>query len=251
MLLPCWSVGWRWKSSVNVSCSLGITDVFVVWLLLCCSSTVFAAEESICYGAADNGRLQHGWQLPSAGKNFKAYSEVGVLAGRNYVHSRIYRTIVDAYAILEKQAPAKTFVYGETGFRDGGKFSPHKTHRNGLSVDFFVPVIGGAGLSQPLPSGIFNRLGYGIEFDGAGRYRDLSIDFPAMALHLSALKQAADWNGVKIRRVIFDNALQKQLFKVNEAANLLKDVAFSTKKPWIRHDEHYHVDFIVSCMPDR
>lgn len=222
----------------------------VIGLLWAWASAAFAVDESICYGNADDGRLQHGWQLPSYGDNYKAYSEVGVLAGRNYVHSRIYRTVVDSYAILEKQAPSKTFVYGETGFRDGGKFSPHKTHRNGLSVDFFVPVVDASGQSVPLPTGIFNKLGYGVEFVGTGQYRDLSIDYPAMALHLSALKQAAERHGVKIRRVIFDNELQKQFFKVAGAATLRKEVAFSTKKPWIRHDEHYHVDFIVACMPD-
>lgn len=210
-----------------------------------------ATDESTCYGTSDNGRLEQGWQLPPSGNNFSAYSSVGVLTGRSYVHSKVYRTVVDAYAILEKQAPSKIFVYGESGFREGGKFRPHKTHQNGLSVDFFVPVVDASGQSVPLPASILNKLGYGIEFIGTGQYQELNIDYPAMVKHLSALKLAADRNGVKIWRVIFDNDLQKQLFKLHEATSLLKGIEFSTKKPWVRHDEHYHVDFIINCQPNR
>lgn len=210
-----------------------------------------SADESKCYGASDNGRLESGWQLPAAGNNFSAYSSVGVLAGRNYVHSKVSRAVVDAYAIMEKQDPTKVFVYGESGFREGGKFSPHKTHQNGLSVDFFVPVVNSSGQSVALPASVFNKFGYGIEFVGTGQYRNLRIDYPAMAKHLLALKQAANRHGVKITRVIFDNELQKQLFKPPEAASLRTELAFSTKKPWVRHDEHYHVDFMVPCTPIR
>jgi penicillin-insensitive murein endopeptidase len=100
-----------------------------------------------------------------------------------------------------------------------------------------------------LPASVFNKFGYGIEFVGTGLYRNLHIDYSAMAKHLLALKQAANRYGVKIVRVIFDNELQKQLFKTPEAASLRAELVFSTKKPWVRHDEHYHVDFMVSCAP--
>lgn len=218
-----------------------------ILLLLLCPLSALSTEESKCYGTPDNGRLESGWQLPTSGKNFSAYSSVGVFAGRNYVHSKVYRTVVNAYAFLEKQMPSKTFVYGESGFREGGKFRPHKTHQNGLSVDFFVPVVNSAGKSVPLPTSLFNKLGYSIEFVAGGQYQDLRIDYSAMASHLLALKQAADINSINIRRIIFDNELQKELFKVPESVLLRTKMTFSTKKPWVRHDEHYHVDFIVPC----
>jgi penicillin-insensitive murein DD-endopeptidase len=218
-----------------------------ICLLLLWPLAAFSTEESTCYGTSDNGRLASGWQLPVSGNNFSAYNSVGVLAGRTYVHSKVYRTVVDAYAILEKQAPSKTFVYGESGFRDGGKFKPHKTHQNGLSVDFFVPVVNSSGQYVPLPTSVFNKLGYDIEFVGSGQYNELTIDYAAMAQHLLALQQAADKNGVKIWRVIFDNAFQKELFNIPEAALLRNRMTFSTKTPWVRHDEHYHIDFTVSC----
>ena len=36
--------------------------------------------------------------------------------------------------------PDTVYKYTETGFENGGKFRPHKTHQNGLSVDFMTPV---------------------------------------------------------------------------------------------------------------
>jgi len=219
--------------------------------LLLFSVVANAAEESRCFGSHDNGSLENGWQLPTSGKNYSAYSNIGVMTGRNYVHSKVYKVVVDAYAMLETRAPSKVYVYGESGYKDGGKFRPHKTHQNGLSVDFFVPVVDSEGLSVKLPTSILNKLGYSIEFVGTGEYKGLKIDYAAMALHLWALKASADKHGVKIWRVIFDNDLQKQLFKAPEAKGLRDAMAFSTKRPWVRHDEHYHIDFSVPCNPLR
>lgn len=210
-----------------------------------------AAEESICYGTPENGALANGWQLPGAGENFSAYSAVGVAAGRTYVHSKVYRTVLEAYQLLAHKLPTTQFVYGESGFKTGGRFRPHKTHQNGLSVDFFVPVVNAAGQSVALPTSPLNTFGYGIEFVGSGQYDDLSIDYPAMAEHLLALQTAAVHQGIQIGRVIFDNALQKYLFKTPLGNRLKHSLAFSTQTPWVRHDEHYHIDFVVQCKPKR
>lgn len=204
--------------------------------------------ESICYGTTEKGRIENAWQLPSAGKNFSVYSSLGAITGRNYVHSKVYTVVLDAYKGLLLKEPNKVFVYGETGWRNGGRFRPHKTHQNGLSVDFFVPVIDvSKGTSVPLPTSPINKLGYNIEFTAKGTYKEYAIDFESMAAHLFALKDAADKNGVTISRVIFDNDLQKLLFNTSKGKVLQSLLTFSTKKPWVRHDEHYHVDFAVPC----
>jgi penicillin-insensitive murein endopeptidase len=208
-------------------------------------------QESICHGASSQGSLEHGWQLPSSGVNFEAYSSLGVIAGRNYVHSKVYEIVVRSYASLEKEAPGKHFVYGETGLKEGGKFRPHKTHQNGLSVDFFVPVVNDKKESVALPIGVFNKLGYNIEFDKQGRFEEFEIDFEAMAKHLRAVKNAADQLRVDIRVVIFDNTLQKRLMATPTGKTLPSLIKFSTKKPWVRHDEHYHIDFVVPCARNR
>ncbi|MET1076488.1 MAG: hypothetical protein ABWY06_00550 [Pseudomonas sp.] len=112
-----------------------------------------------------------------------------------------------------------------------------------------MPVLDQAGESVTLPSSPFNRFGYDIEFSRRGHYGDYRIDFEAMARHLLALQAATGRQGLKIGRVIFDNALQHLLFHSSSGARLKAALPFSTRKPWVRHDEHYHVDFVVRCQP--
>lgn len=237
-------VSWQkamWATWAKSALLLGL------WLLLLPVATA-SPTPSTCVGIPAAGSLKHGWALPSKGRNYIAYSGLGVLVGRTYVHSQIYPVLLDAYAALERDAPGVQFVYGETGWAEGGAFAPHKTHQNGLSVDFFVPVKR-AGTPASLPIWPWNQFGYGVEFDSQGRYRDLRIDFDAMAAHLLALASAAKKHGVGIRLVIFDNALQSTLWQTRDGEALRQQLPFSVKKPWVRHDEHYHVDFLVPCQP--
>jgi penicillin-insensitive murein endopeptidase len=224
--------------------------IYPIIIFLLSVTSVMAAEqpESICFGSTEKGRIENAWQLPSTGANFSVYSSLGAMTGRNYVHSKVYTIVLDAYKDLLLKKPSNAFVYGETGWKTGGRFRPHKTHQNGLSVDFFVPVIDDSkGTSVPLPTSPLNKFGYNIEFTAKGTYKEYSIDFESMAAHLFALKAAADINGVTISRIIFDNDLQKLLFNTSKGKELQALLPFSTKKPWVRHDEHYHVDFSVPC----
>lgn len=223
--------------------------LYLIFVLLLFATFTQAADkpQSICYGTTEKGRIENAWQLPSSGENFTAYSSVGAAAGRNYVHSKVYETVLDAYKNLNLKAPEKVFVYGETGWKNGGRFRPHKTHQNGISVDFFVPVLDKNGKSVPLPTSALNKFGYSLEFDTKGKYKEYTIDFEALAAHLVELRNAADKKGIKIWRIIFDNDLQKLLFQTSTGKDLRSLMEFSTKKPWVRHDEHYHVDFIVPC----
>ena len=207
------------------------------------------AADSVCHGTPAKGRIEHAVQLPASGKNFRAYSTVGVSLGRTFTHAHVADAITDAYAALAKRTPAKTFVYGETGFAKGGLFKPHKTHQNGLSVDFMVPVMDAKGRSVPLPGNARNRYGYDIEFDADARYRDLRIDFEALGEHLYALDQSGRRSGVRIGRVIFEPAYLPKLFATRRGPYLRDSITFVRGKVWWRHDEHYHVDFVAECSP--
>ncbi len=225
--------------------------ILTLIILLSVQSANTEKTPSICYGTTKDGHLENGWQLPPSGKNFEVYSSLGVALDRNYVHSKVYEVIVKAYKALESSAPEKVFVYGESGFKGGGRFRPHKTHANGLSVDFFVPVVNQDGISVKLPINPLNKFGYKIEFNQNAQFKDLSIDFEAMAKHLVAIKQAADSKGAGIDVVIFDNSFQKKLFATPTGKKLPKLMRFSVKKSWVRHDEHYHIDFEVKCAVNR
>jgi penicillin-insensitive murein DD-endopeptidase len=229
-----------------------MNKIILIIFGICILQDAFAEnQQSTCYGTTQTGHLVNGWQLPSSGKNFEAYSSLGVLLGRNYVHSKVYQVVLAAYKELETTAPENVFVYGESGFKEGGKFKPHKTHQNGLSVDFFVPVTNSDGESVELPISPLNKFGYDIEFNESAKYKDLSIDFEAIAQHLLAMNNAADQQGVGISVVIFENSFQRMLFSTPSGKALPSLMRFSVKKPWVRHDEHYHIDFEVPCEKDR
>ena len=205
------------------------------------------SKASTCYGTTSNGRLENGVQLPSSGNNFVGYSSVARLAGRTYVHSSVKDIVVAAYANLELAYPNKVYKYAETGFENGGQFKPHKTHRNGLSIDFITPVVDKDGKSVHLPTNPLNKLGYKIEFDKNGVYDGVHIDYEALAAHIVALHKEAKFMGFDLWRVIFDPKLQPKLFETKHSKYLKGNIQFSKKRSWVRHDEHYHVDFSVPC----
>lgn len=223
-----------------------MATIAAILLLL---SPAFADEPSVCHGSTSNGSLENGWKLPLKGSNYEAYSASARLLGRAYVHSTVHQIVLAAYSALEQAAPGKVFVYGETGYRKGGQFKPHKTHRNGLSVDFMVPVLNEDGRSVPLPTSILDKWGYDLEFDGSGQLGELRIDAESMAEHIYQLHVAAKEQGVDIWRVIFDPKLQPMLHGTSRWSYLSDNVTFSTKRSWVRHDEHYHVDFDIPCEP--
>ncbi len=213
---------------------------------LCCSSTACA---STCFGTSAKGRLADGVRLPPSGRNFTAYSSNGVSLGRTYVHDVVRRVVLGAYRELENSRPEVTYVYGETGLASGGRFHPHRTHQTGLSVDFMVPVVDTVGRPAELPRSAMNKFGYGLEFDSRGRLGNLTIDFEAIAEHLHQLRKAAAMEGISIKRVIFDQSLMSSLFATPAGHTLRQSIPFIQARPWIRHDEHYNVDFDLPCVP--
>lgn len=222
---------------------------FTVALAFALAASPAAGAESVCWGTTSDGALEDGCKLPSSGVNFSSYSHLGRLLGRTYVHCTVSEILLDAYARLANEDPDIRFVYGETGFAEGGPFAPHKTHQNGLSVDFFVPVRDAKGRSVDLPTHTLNKWGYDLEFNVDGVYKGLTIDFEAMAAHVLALHRSAKARGVGIRRVIFDPGLQPRLRSTRAWPAIEGRVVFSTRPSWVRHDEHYHVDFEIPCEP--
>lgn len=98
-----------------------------------------------------------------------------------------------------------------------------------------------------LPASPANQFGYGWEFGSDGRAGELTIDFDAMAEHLYRLSIAAKKRGVGIHQVIFDPAFIPALLRTKHGPYLRRSLPFMKTRPWIRHDEHYHVDFTLPC----
>lgn len=227
--------------------------IFATTLLLISGSTLallFGPDEdrqSICFGSTSNGHLKNGVPLALSGSNFKSYTILGKLLRRTYVHSTVKSVVETTYHKIYISRPDLRYMYGETGFPEGGRFKPHRTHQNGLSVDFITPVLNQKKQSVYLPTHIFNQFGYKIDFNNKGQYRKLSIDFNALGLHLKTLDQTARVKGIWIQRVFFDPRLQPALFNTEYGPYLKAHLKFNSKRQWVRHDDHYHVDFVANC----
>lgn len=219
------------------------------WLALSLLIGTAQAATSQCFGTVSKGRLEGSVALPREGPNFVAYSQLAATLRRTHVHSEVAAIIDSAYRALARSRPQTRYVYGETGWASGGRFRPHRTHQNGLSVDFFVPVLDAEGRSVPLPTDMTKRFGYDIEFDRDARYGPHRIDFEAMAEHLYQLHQAAKSRNADLALVIFEEGFKPSLLATSRGAYLRDHLPFMKGKPWIRHDEHYHVDFAIPCKP--
>lgn len=192
-------------------------------------------------GTPKNGQLENGKRVPFSGKNFTTYSFFGFINGRTFVHDKVRKTILKTYEKCATAMPDQHFVLMETGHRTGGRFSPHRTHQNGMSVDFMTPL-----KKQGKPyagHSIFSGWGYGRTFDNKGKTEKLEIDYETMAHHLLLLYETARQNGLTIKKVIFDPVLQPYLFQTKSGQKLKGKFYFTKGRVTFRHDDHYHVDF--------
>lgn len=216
-------------------------------ILWCGLTSQPAWSQSVCYGSPAQGRIEGAVQLPTSADNFEAYAGLSGVLGRNYVHQDVAEVVLSAYRQLRTAMPEVRYVYGETGSQHGGRFKPHRTHQNGTSVDFMVPVLDRQRRSTQLPRSMRNRWGYDIEFDQQGRYQDLRIDYAAIGEHLYQLHLAAKAHGMDIALLIFDPQLMRGVYASKHGAYLQRHLPLMKKQPWVRHDEHYHVDFKLPC----
>lgn len=200
------------------------------------------AQASTSHGTAANGSIENAKRMYFRGDNFTTYSFPGYLAGRTFLHDQLRKAVKEAYAACETSCPGITFVLGETGLRKGGQFLPHRTHRNGLSVDFMSPLLR-KGRSYKTHH-LFNLWGYALEFDNKGKKGNLEIDYETMARHLHEMEKAAKQNGLTIRKVIFDPVLRPYLL-ASPSGEKIRHLPFTKNRVTIRHDDHYHIDFAL------
>lgn len=228
---------------------LVLRKLSVCIIIFVVSLTILAQQkqqESICFGQVHKGTIQFSQRLPYEGKNFKAYSFLGYTIGRTYAHSKVIQSIEHAYQALATVLPESYFIYGEMGWKTGGSFKPHKTHQNGLSIDFIVPIKNIKN-QKSLNCAAVNKYCYGIEFDAKGKYKNYEIDFYAINEHLYQLYLATKKNNMDIKKVIFDPQLQVFLKKQSNWKKITNKITFSKNRVWVRHDDHYHIDFDVKC----
>ncbi len=178
-----------------------------------------------------------------SGSGWGTYCVPCVLANRTFGRVPVIETLEAALTSAATEHPGTRFLYGEIGLPSGGPFPPHRTHREGLSVDIMVPLSDGA----VLPTNALNRFGYDVEFDDAGEGKAGRIDFEALGALILALADEAEARGGAVRRIFFAPDLQPELMETRAGALLRDRIAFNARQSWVRHDDHIHVDFTFPC----
>ena len=205
-------------------------------------------EPSVSHGTVGNGTLENGKLMPFSGPNFMYFDALSYTNGRAYTNGAVKAAILGAYKRLETEVPGRQFGLMECSQEHGGKIMGHRTHQNGLGVDFMMPKIKHNKPYYKLDS--TGAAHYFLEFDNHGRYlRDpeISIDFDLVARHILALDSEARTHGHKVAKVIIKIELKDELF-ATEQGKLLKEsgiyvVRGLTPAVNAMHDEHYHIDF--------
>jgi penicillin-insensitive murein endopeptidase len=201
-------------------------------------------------GTVSNGELINGKLIPFKGPNYEYFSEESYLAGRAFLNDKVLNTLLASYSNLESTLPNKLFYVMECANAHGGKLAPHRTHQNGTSVDFMMPL-----LKDGKPYSGLDTLGvnhYLLGFDTDGIYLDdesISIDFNLVAQHILELQAEAQLNGLSIKKVIINTNLKDELFATPNGKKLKSSGIYVVQNLSTLinslHDDHYHIDFEV------
>lgn len=203
---------------------------------------------SISHGTVSNGSIENATLIPYEGSNYCYFDRTSYLGGRAFTNSKVAQCVVETYRALESQGVTRKFKVMEFSKKEGGKIFPHRTHQNGMSVDFMMPLMKDGkpyyGLDEKGASH------YLLEFDRNGAYSEdpsITIDFDMVAQHLLTLDKEARKQGLKIHKVIFNTSLKDELYASSHGQKLLSSGIYVTRnlEKLINdlHDDHYHVDF--------
>jgi penicillin-insensitive murein endopeptidase len=199
-------------------------------------------------GTVGNGSLKNGALIPFSGPNFRYFDTTSYLAKRAFLNASVRQITLDTYKAIENACKGRIFGIMECSHEHGGKLHPHRTHQNGLSIDFMTPLLFNGEINHDLDT--LGAAHYFMNFDDQGKYLPdprYQIDFETMAFHLYNLYENALRNGYEIEKVIWKIELQDELRATTYGKKLFaKNVYFTQHLSTLinnLHDDHYHVDF--------
>lgn len=230
----------RWRVPLVVLALLLVGPVGLGWAWWAAGPLRGASQSS---GRTADGSLAGARALAPWGRGHVTCSPIVSAAGRQHAHSAVVSAVTEGLAVAAERT-GRRFVVAETGWPGGGDFRPHRTHRNGLSVDLMVPLIGEEGRPVRAWHPPWQWFGYRWELDERGRRGRSRIDWPALARALQAVERAAAERGLSIERAYLAPELQPLLLEAADDDALAGyDGRWNARGAWWRHDEHVHLDF--------
>lgn len=207
-------------------------------------------QNSESIGVPGKGSLVNGKIIPFSGTNFHYFSKTSYLHGRAFVNHNLKGLVLESYQDLSIQFPKQQFGIMECSKKEGGKISGHRTHQNGLSIDFMSPK-----MKENVPYYGLDHLGashYQLAFNNDGKLiaePSIEIDFEMMGQHILALHKKAKKHHLKIKKIILKKELKDNLYKTKSGRIIKKKKIYITMNlpPRINeaHDDHYHIDFQI------
>ncbi len=201
-------------------------------------------------GSVSNGQLKHGKLVPFDGDNFRYFDTTSYLNDRAFVHDKVLKTVLETYRVLASSPPGRTFTIMECSHKNGGKLYPHRTHQNGLSIDFMMPLVKDGKPYYKLDT--IGQFHYLLDFDNTGRLTQdtsIHIDFELVANHIVTLDSVGSTNGLSIKKVIVNTDLKDELYAGSWGTRLKTSSVYVVRSltPLINslHDDHYHIDFEI------
>jgi len=199
-------------------------------------------------GTVSKGKLNHGKLFPFYGDNFSYFDSRSYLNHRAFTSDAVLSTILASYQDMKSIADKRHFYLMELSNKEGGQIYPHRTHQNGLSADFMMPM-----LKDNAPYIGLDTLGidhYWLKFNNKGEYsedKSVKVDFELIAKHILNLEKNARKNGLKISKVIIKIEFKDELFS-SAAGQRLKNSGIYVVQNLSKlindiHDDHYHIDF--------
>ncbi|MFT6747487.1 MAG: penicillin-insensitive murein endopeptidase [Glaciecola sp.] len=204
---------------------------------------------SVSVGTVSKGSIKNAKLLPFSGANYEYFDKWSYLQGRAFLHGSVLNSVLNSYSSLNGSNPGRKFRVMECSHQKGGKLWPHRTHQNGLSVDFMMPLKKDDKPYYGLDSkGVKHYL---LEFDNAGKYekdKSVQVDFDLVAKHILQLNASARKQGYKIKKVIIKIEFKDDLYATKHGKKLKQQgiyvVMGLTPKINELHDDHYHIDFV-------
>lgn len=206
------------------------------------------SEVSQSVGSVSNGKLINGKLMPFYGPNFTYFDKESYFALRGCTSDKVRDIILAAYDKMNLVAPERHFYLMEMSNECGGEIYPHRTHQNGLSVDFMMPK-----LRNNAPCYDLDTIGaqhYFLTFTDEGACIEdtlIVIDFEMIAKHILKVQETAIEEGYSISKVIIKLEYKKKLFDTPSGKMLAKSGIYFAQNltPLINsiHDDHYHIDF--------